>query len=420
MASRIHVVGLGVESGGRLNKNAESALQSAEVIIGAERQLSWLRDMYQPDHWPTTETLPKLSELEDLLGQYQGEAAVLASGDPLYFGIGRWLSQHFPDSKLKFHSATSSVQAVCSRLGLALQDCTVLSLHGRPLASLNRYLHSGRKLIVLTDKYSHPGALAKACVDAGLEQSTLWVCEQLGYPDEKIHRIEVAHFDTFEVNEFSDLQVSVLELTGQGGSIPSFPGIDDKSLITDGEPGQGMITKREVRVQILSLLQAGENQVVWDVGAGCGGVSTELALWQPGAKVIAIEQHPKRLECLNLNRERFGNFNLDIVAGRAPQALESLADPDRIFIGGSDGELESLLELCWRRLAADGVLVVSAVTDSTRQQLESFASHIGDAGIQSVQIAVKRGKFQDGQWLQQEKRPVTLFRFSKMECEHHD
>ena len=414
------MVGLGVESGGRLNQKAESALQTAEVIIGAERQLSWLRAMYQPDQWPGLVTLPKLSELENLLGQYQGEVAVLASGDPLYFGIGRWLSQRFPDSQLQYHGAISSIQAACSRLGLALQDCTVLSLHGRPMASLNRYLHSGRKLIVLTDKHSHPEALAKACVSAGLEQSTLWVCEQLGYAEEKIHRIEVDHFDDYGVSEFSELQVSVLELRGQGGLIPSFPGIDDKSLITDGEPGQGMITKREVRVQILSLLQTGENQVVWDVGAGCGGVSTELALWHPGAKVIAVEQHPQRLECLKLNRERFGNFNLDIVAGRAPEALDDLTDPDRIFIGGSDGELGPLLELCWRRLAADGVLVASAVTDSTRQQLESFAGHTANAESQFIRIAVTRGDFQDGQWQQHEKHPVTLFRFSKMESQRHD
>ena len=407
------MIGLGVESGGRLNQHAESALQSAEVIIGAERQLDWLRDMYKAGQWTRMVTLPKLSELEELLGQYQHEVAVLASGDPLYFGIGRWLSQRFPDSQLQYYAAISSIQAACSRLGIALQDCTVLSLHGRPLASLNRYLQSGRKLIVLTDKHSHPEALANVCIDAGLGLSTLWVCENLGYPDEKIHRIEASNFDDYGVSKFAELQVSVLELKGGGGLIPSFPGIDDKSLVTDAEPGQGMITKREVRVQILSLLQAGENQVIWDVGAGCGGVSTELAWWHKNAKVVAVEQHPQRLDCLKANRERFGSFNLDIVAGRAPEALDDLADPDRVFIGGSDGELESLLDICWQRLALNGILVASAVTENTRKQLESFAAHVVEGDVQSVQIAITRGEHQNGRWQQIEKRPVTLFRFCK-------
>jgi precorrin-6Y C5,15-methyltransferase (decarboxylating) len=414
MAARIHVVGLGVEAGGRLNAQAESALRGAEVIIGAERQLEWLRSLnVHTEHWPPLATLPKLTELEALLDNYQGEVALLASGDPLYFGIGRWLTRRYPVAQLQFHSALSSIQAACSRLGLALQDCTVLSLHGRPLASLKRHLHNGRTLIVLTDRHSSPQALAEVCVDAGLDGSTLWVCEQLGYPDERIRRLEVARISEQADETFADLQVSVLQLRGAGGLIPSFPGLADTALVTDGEPGQGMISKREVRLQILSLLQTGENQVVWDVGAGCGGVSTELALWHPAAKVIAIEQHQARLECLEANRQRFGNLNLEIVAGRAPDALENLPDPDRVFIGGSDGELESLLDLCWQRLAVDGVLVASAVTDTTREQLQRFARGFDDIQVEAVRLGVARGERQNGQWQFREKRPVTLFRFHK-------
>ena len=174
-----------------------------------------------------------------------------------------------------------------------------------------------------------------------------------------------------------------------------------------------MISKREVRVQILSLLQTGENQVVWDVGAGCGGVSTELALWHPSAKIIAIEQNQTRLACLEANRERYGNLNLDIVAGRAPAALGDLDTPDRVFIGGSDGELELLLEFCWQRLVAGGVLVASAVTDSTREQLERFANDFDASQIEALRLGVARGERQNGQWQYREKRPVTLFRFSK-------
>ena len=120
MAAKIHVVGLGVEAGGRLNAAAAAALGNAEVIIGTERQLDWLRGMSEAgDHWLATATLPKLSELEAMIVGYQGEIVVLASGDPLYFGIGRWLGQRYPESQLQYHGAVSSIQAACSRLGLA-------------------------------------------------------------------------------------------------------------------------------------------------------------------------------------------------------------------------------------------------------------------------------------------------------------
>jgi len=414
VASKIHVVGLGVEPAGRLNANAEAALRGAEVIIGAERQLEWLRGMGAAGtNWPASAILPRLTELGAMIDSYSGEVAVLASGDPLYFGIGRWLGQRYPADQLQYHGALSSIQAACSRLGLALQDCSVLSLHGRPLGSLKRHLQAGRKLIILTDRHSGPAALARVCVDAGFDESRLWVCERLGYPDERIHELEVAGFADFEKTEFSDLQVSVLELRGRGGLMPSFAGLEDSALITDGAPGQGMISKRELRLQILSLLQVEENHVVWDVGAGCGGVSTELALWHPGARVFAIEQHPERLECLGANREKFGVFNLDIIAGRAPAALDKLPDPARVFIGGSDGELEPLLRLCWQRLAQDGLMVISAVTDDTRQFLETHAAGLGDVQAQVVRVAVARGSLHDGQWIYTDKRPVTLFQLRK-------
>ena len=414
MASKIHVIGLGVESGGRLNINAEIALQRVEVIIGADRQIKWLRDMMSSKvSLPPGVVLPQMSELESLLSDYPGEVAVLASGDPLYFGIGRWLGQHCAEGQLQFHGAISSIQAACCRLGLALQDCTVLSLHGRPLSSLNRHLQAGRTLIILTDQFSQPVDLARACIDAGLGESTLWVCEKLGYADEQVHQIQVERFDSFAVKEFADLHVSVLKLKGKSGLVPAFPGIDDTALVTDGKPGEGMITKREMRLQVLSLLQAGIDQTVWDVGAGCGGVASELALWNPTVRVIAIEQNVQRLECLRANRERFGNFNIEIVAGQAPHALAELPKPDRVFIGGSGGELKVLFDCCWTRLADGGVLVASAVTDASRKQLQAIALVMQAVKVQSIEIAVNRGELLDGQWQQQAKRPVTLFRFDK-------
>ena len=430
MAQLIHVVGLGVETGGQLTRPAEEAVHEAEVIIGAQRQLDWLLGFegYQSCR-AKLQLLPKLSQLQALIGRYAGQIVILASGDPLHFGIGRWLGERYPVSQLRYYSAVSSIQAACARLGLAQQECQVVSLHGRPLSSLKRYLQPGRRLIVLTDQHSHPGALARLCVEAGLGESRLWVCARLGYPDEQVQGFQVGEMDDFAPSSVDALQVSVLELRGSGGVYPSFPGLDDRLLLTDGGPGQGMITKREVRIQILSLLQANENQVLWDVGAGCGGVSTEIALWHPGLQIHAIEPVPERLACLRANKEQFGCSNLWPVDGRAPAALADWPDPDRIFIGGSDGALNTLLAQCWSRLRAGGVLVASAVTEPSYAILAAFAERHTAFNSQLLTLTVSRREYQqgqgqeegqgkgqgEGQWQVIDKRPVTLLRLEKAE-----
>ncbi len=420
MADRIHVVGLGVEAGGRLGSVAEAALRGASAIIGTERHLEWLCAMTRtmPADWPPMITLSKVAQLDTLLAGHGGEVAVLASGDPLFFGIGRRLSRQYPLSKLRFHGALSSIQAACSRLGLSLQDCTVVSLHGRPLHTLNRHLRPGRTLVILTDQNSPPDTLAGICIDAQLEQSILWVCERLGYDDEKIHRIDVNGFDRDTGRSFADLNISVLHLRGRGRGVPDFPGIRDTDLVTDGGPGAGMISKRETRLQILSLLQTGANQLVWDVGAGCGGVATELALWHPDATIFAVECHAERLRCIRANRARFGVSNVEVVNGNAPAVLESVPDPDRVFIGGSAGKLPLLLDYCWQRLASGGLLVASAVTGSSRECLRGFCKRRDIALAESIDIAVSRSRFRAGEWTQARKRPVSLFRLCKSEGVH--
>lgn len=415
MAERIHVVGLGVETGGRLGSVAEAALRGTSAIIGTERHLKWLCSMTRTtrDSWPPMITLSKIAQLDTLLAGHDGEVAVLASGDPLFFGIGRRLSRQYPLSRLTFHGALSSIQTACSRLGLSLQDCTVVSLHGRPVHTLNRHMRPGRTLLILTDQDSTPERLAGICIAAQLEQSTLWVCERLGYDDEKIHRIDVNGFDMEAARSFAGLNVSVLQLRGRGGIIPAFPGIRDTDFVTDGEPGAGMISKRETRLQILSLLQTGSHDLVWDVGAGCGGVATELALWHPDATVIAVERHAARLRCIRANRERFGVFNVEVVDGDAPAALESAPDPDRVFIGGSAGRLPLLLDYCWQRLVPGGLLVASAVTGTSRECLRGFCVRQDIARAESVDIAVSRGRLRTGEWKNERKRPVSLFRIFK-------
>ena len=185
-------------------------------------------------------------------------------------------------------------------------------------------------------------------------------------------------------------------------------------MATDGAPGQGMFTKREVRLAILALMQPGSGDLIWDIGAGCGGVATELSHWNELVTVHSIEQHPERLACLAENRRRFGCIaNLHIVDGRAPPVLAELPAPTKVFIGGSDGELDALLTQAWNALPDTGLLVASAVTEASLAKLEAFALKLEAAQVESLQIAVSRGAVGPQGIDYQPKLPVTLFRFAR-------
>lgn len=409
----IHIIGLGVAERAELDSHARSALRAADVVIGAPRQLATVAHLLD-SATATQVELPALAQLAAVLKRYeQCVIAVLASGDPLFYGIGRWFAQQITTTPLCFHPAVSSVQATCHRLGVALQDIEVVSLHGRPVGTIRRKLRRNRQLLVLTDQHSQPQQLAQSCVAAGFGESTITVFERLGYSDEKMTSWSVARLAD-SGQEFDPLHVTHLQLAGSGGVLPEFPGIPDHHFETGEVSGKGMISKREVRLAILSLMQVAAGDVVWDIGAGCGGVAVELALWQEQAVIHAVEDNRERVGYLRQNQQRFGvEQNLHIVFGRAPAALADLPDPDKVFIGGSGGELEYLLRCIWRKLPTAGLLVVSTVTERSSEHVQAFAQQLLPEQVVSVQLQVQRGHVAGGAVRYTPKLPVTLFQFTR-------
>lgn len=412
---QLHVIGLGISQPPMLLPQALSALNQADIVIGSDRQLDSV------GAWVDGETLslPKLKALKPLLKErlLQGQTCiVLASGDPLFYGIGAWLGRHFGADNCVFYPAVSSLQGVCHRLGLSLQTLTTVSLHGRPLATLRRHLGRAKTLLLLTDKQSQPQHIATLCVEAGFAESELTVCERLGYTDERITGYSAADLSDRSL-EFSPLNVVVLKVQGLGNVLPEFPGIPDPYFSTGAAPGKGMISKREVRLAILSAMQTAAGDVVWDIGAGCGGVAVELARWAPAAKVYAVEHHPERLKHLAINQTRFGVLdNLLIHEGTAPRCLADLPSPSKIFIGGSDGHLPELLSQCWQCLPVGGRLVVSAVIEPSKVIIDTFATAVSKAGnatIDTVELAVKRGHYTGGEHHQSSRLPVLIATFEK-------
>ena len=436
--ANIHIIG--VTQSNDLVGAARQTVQQADVIIGSERQLDIVRPhLIGNDNveWEKKrQYLPKLAELKPLIDQLSSELCdepsagkqpsivVLASGDPLYYGIGRWFAKHYAPERLSFYPAISSIQMACHRLAIALQDVTVLSLHGRPLATLRTQLKNATKLLILTDKHSSPQALARECQETGFAQSTITVLENLSYPHERMRTFSVAQLlDTSAPLEFDPLHVSLLEterVSGDSIMLPEFPGIPDTAYITGAEAGKGMITKREVRLCILSLLQASNDDVIWDIGAGCGGVAIELAYWNNKTAVYAIESHAERLVHLSANQQRFGVVqNLHIISGQAPECLTNLPLPNKIFIGGTGGNMMAMLEAVWPLLPTGGRLVVSAVVESTQYALREFSQRLvasdpqGQIEIEVVEVAIKRGQFTGAGLDYTSKLPVEVFKFNK-------
>jgi precorrin-6Y C5,15-methyltransferase (decarboxylating) len=429
----IHVIGLGAAEQAVLTANAMQALDRSQIIIGSLRQLDTVSTYLSSDLegdlgsdskfivQPQLIELPKLSELKVLLAEISDQqVSILASGDPLYFGIGRWLSKNMNTSELFFYPGVSSIQAACHKLGLSLQDCDAISLHGRPVETLRSLIRHNQTLVILTDKHSQPKRLAQECFELGYHSAKITVCEDLGYEKERVRSfsIETLLADNFNspAFDFSELQVTVIE-TGTSEMMPQFPGFNDELFITGKAAGKGMITKREVRLAVLSLLQPSRGDIAWDVGAGCGGVAVEWAYWNKAGQVHAIEHNDQRFDCLQQNSQRFGVVdNLIAVQGRAPAVLDSLPQANKIFIGGSDGEMSELLAFCWMQLPLNGVLVVSAVMENTKHQLLTFRDEllmVGSATIETSQIAISRGEELAGQLVYRPNLAVTLFRFQK-------
>jgi len=413
--TKITVIGLGICQPPLLNAKALSALGSCDCIMGSPRQLESMAHAQvvanQSRTQPASLCLPKLKHIAHEIKGFD-HVVILASGDPLLFGIGKYLQSEFGD-QVTCISGVSSLQGACELTGLSLQDAQLVSLHGRPLNHLKRHLQPHRTLLILTDQNSHPQAIAKVLVAANLGLSKIHVCERLGYEDQNQQQFIAQDLAT-NSTPFASLHVSVVHTLGIGHVMPNFPGIEDAHFVTDGESGKGLLTKREVRLNILSLLQPAPQDIAWDIGAGCGGVAIEWALWNPQGQVYAIEHHDQRIACLEANKEAFGvSANLSVIQGRAPDCLKELPFPDKIFIGGSGGELGRIMQLAWQRLKPGGRLAASAVTEPSKAALRQFSLHIEQQPADYLQVAISRHDTIAGQDLLRPALPVTLMCWHK-------
>jgi precorrin-6Y C5,15-methyltransferase (decarboxylating) len=366
-AGQLLVIGLGADGSAGLSAESRDHIAAARILAGGRRHLDLFPD-WRGDRIVLEGNLEAC--LAHLRERYRREkTVVLASGDPLFYGIGRLLLRFFPREDLLFVPHLTSVQLAFARVKETWHDARVVSVHGRPLETLLPALDAREpKVAVLTDARNHPAAIAALLRAKGIaSEYTMWVCEDLGRAGE-----DVTQHKPSEMREetFSSLNVVLLLRQQEEFAMPPLSqelpllGIPENAL--QHRPGpRGLITQREIQLLALCALELRPNDVFWDVGAASGSVALEAARLSPRLQVFAVERNRDELDRLEANVARYGAGIVHVVAGEAPAALTELPDPNAVFVGGSGGRLREILEVVGQRVRTGGRIVVDCVTVET-------------------------------------------------------
>ncbi|MDS1113776.1 precorrin-6y C5,15-methyltransferase (decarboxylating) subunit CbiE [Gordonia westfalica] len=375
------VVGIGADGWRGLGDAARDELRDARVIYGAPRQLALLDDAASElagtrESWRS----PMSDHLTDVLETASGRIHILASGDPMFHGVGASIVARVGAERVRVFPAVSSASLACARLGWDLARTRIVSaVTAAPEVVLTEATGGGR-LLVLSRDATTPAAVADLLVHNGFGASTLTVLEQLGGPDERIRSSTAEAWAHPPVDPLNIVAVDCL-----GPRRSRMPGRDDDIYAHDGQ-----ITKSTIRAVTVAALEPAGPQLLWDIGAGAGSVSIEWLRADDRGRVVAFEQNADRAERLTANARRHGVGHRLSLLGAAPEALADAPAPDTVFIGG--GLDEQVLTAAWNALRQPGRIVVNAVTVENQEILVRWhAAHGGTLRRLSVETVAPLG-----------------------------
>ncbi|MEV7013758.1 precorrin-6y C5,15-methyltransferase (decarboxylating) subunit CbiE [Streptosporangium sp. NPDC051022] len=397
MSDPVTVVGIGADGWAGLSPAARRELEAAEVLMGSARQLALVPERgAERVAWPS----PLLPALPALLDSHRGRrVCVLASGDPMFHGVGTTLVRLLGAGRVRVLPSPSSVSLACARLGWAADRAEVVSLVARPVETLHTVVHPGRRLLVLSEDGRTPAGVAALLTARGYGESPMTVLEHLGGAEE---RLISGTAGGWSLPAARDLNVVAVECRADAAAVPvpCLPGLPDEVFEHDGQ-----LTKREVRAVTLSRLAPVPGELLWDVGAGAGSVAIEWMRGHRANRAIAIERDTARAERVSRNAAALGVPGLNVVTGAAPGALAGLETPDAVFVGGGV-TVPGVVEDCWRALRPGGRLVANAVTVESEAVL---ASWYGRLGGDLVRLAVGRAAPVGGFTGWRSMMPVTIW-----------
>ncbi|AGF79781.1 precorrin-6y C5,15-methyltransferase (decarboxylating), CbiE & CbiT subunit [Desulfocapsa sulfexigens DSM 10523] len=388
MGSVIHVFGM--DGSSRDDSLMVSVLKKSVAVVSGRRLYDMINKQLQnhplPQLIPVIPLADCIASMKDCLSE--GDVVVLASGDPLFFGIGRRILESFPQYSIEIYPAVSSMQLAFARFGIPWDDAKFVSFHGRSSEQLGSRLLNYEKVLLLTDSVNSPNVIAEKLLRQYDREITdtvyCHVGENLGLQSEHLHSGELSEIAAKTFVEPNVMILQNSEVPNQKKILPLF-GLQEKEI----SHSRGLLTKNEVRAAVIHALRLPRDGVLWDVGAGSGSVGLEVARLFPEVDVFSIEREEEQWKNIEDNIKKFRVLNMRLIKGDAPGSLKNLPSPDRVFIGGSGGNLQSILEYCVGQLLPGGIVVVNAVIAKTAALAPEILYTLG-LDVEIKEIAVQR------------------------------
>lgn len=372
MSAWLTVLGLGADGPGGLTPTSRALIDNAELLVGGERHLGLVANGHcEKVAWG----FPLDATMETIAAHRGRRVVVLATGDPMAYGIGSTLARHFAPEDMAIVPAPGAFSLAAARLAWPLDRCVCLTLHGRPLDLLAYHAQPGARLLILSHDGLTPAKAAARLTELGYGPSHITVLQNMGAGDEARHEGSAEGWPEIDIADLNTIAVACV--TGPNAQIYSHaPGLPDAAFLHDGQ-----LTKRVVRAATLAALAPLPGQHLWDLGAGSGAIAIEwLRAAQDaqgrGASAVAVERDPARAARIAENASRLGTPFLEIVTADIATALPDLTPPDAVFLGGGLS-IEGLVETAWQALNPGGRLVANAVTLEGEQVLASAHATFG-------------------------------------------
>ena len=403
MSEKIKLIGIGDDGFEGLSKKVQSIILDAEIIMGGLRHLSMLPEVVAKKiSW----SKDLKQDIKKINGYKSKKICILASGDPLFYGIGRLLLEHYSISEVEVIPSPSSLSLCCARIGYNIKDIEVVSLHGREFDDIIKYIQPNNRIFVLSHDKSTPIRIIELLNKLRFEDSNLYIFENIGGENETITKKRVNE----PINEkFSDLNSILIECISNKDSIyyPNFTGIADNEFENDGQ-----ITKSEIRAITISQLEPMEKSILWDIGGGSGSISIEWSKIHKNTSISIVEKNIKRIQFIKNNIKKFGINNITIIENTAPKILYEMDRPNRIFIGGGLSNLDGMeiIQKSINSLLPSGILVANGVTTETELLLFNiYIKYGGELSKFSTSSLKKVGKLHA--W--EQKMQVTQWKYIK-------
>ena len=352
MTPWLSIIGIGEDGWDGLSAKARQSIQAAAHIIGSARTLAMLPTTSAQLHqWPQPFSAV-VEQLKPLVGK---ATVILATGDPMNFGVARKILTIIPKSDINIITHLSAFSLVAAHMGWSLPDCDCFTIHGRPAANVEAFIQPDAKLLILTEDQTSVAEVCRRLMGRGFESSQVTVLENLNGPNERLTSFAANNAPPIDWSPLNTLAVHC-HASPHAKIWSRLSGLPEDAFQHDGK-----ITKREIRAATLAALAPAPDQILWDVGAGSGSIAIEWMRSTRGCEAYAIEQLDDRRAMIAANADALGTPRLKIIAGNAPDAYKDLPAPHAVFIGGGINTVGTF-ELAWKNLRPAGRLVANVVT----------------------------------------------------------